>query len=105
LPIRAGKAANQALDAAKAAERAAEATRNIDRVADASKGLDRAGDAAKSSNVADTQKDLNPTNCFIGGTEIITRDGTKNIEDIQVGDWVLADDPNTVAKPDYSHGL
>lgn len=51
------------------------------------------------------QKALNPTNCFIAGTEIITRDGTKNIEDILVGDWVLADGLNTVAKPDYSHGL
>jgi hypothetical protein len=75
------------------------------RAADASKGLDRAGDAAKSSNVADTQKALNPTNCFIAGTKIITRDGTKNIEDIRVGDWVLADGLNTMAKPDYSHGL
>jgi hypothetical protein len=27
------------------------------------------------------------------------------IEDIQIGDWMLTDDPNTVAKPDYSHGL
>jgi hypothetical protein len=103
--IRASRATNQAIDAARAAERAAEATRNIDRAADASKGLDRAGDAAKSSNVADTQKALNPTNCFIAGTEIITRDGTKNIEDIQVGDWVLADDPNTVGEIEYKQVL
>jgi RHS repeat-associated protein len=104
--VRAGKAANQAIDAARAAERAAEATRNIDRAADATKGLDNAGDAAKSSNVADTQKTLNPkTSCFIAGTEIITRDGTKNIEDIQVGDWVLADDPNTVGEIEYKQVL
>ena len=33
--------------------------------------------------------------CFVAGTKVITPDGEKNIEDIQVGDWVLADDPNT----------
>ena len=104
--VRAGRAANQAIDATRAAERTADATRNIDRAADASKGLDNAGDAAKSSNVADTQKALNPTTeCFIAGTEIITREGTKNIEDIQVGDWVLADDPNTVGEIEYKQVL
>jgi RHS repeat-associated protein len=103
--IRAGKAANQAFDAARAADRATDAARGIDRAADASKGLDRAGDAAKSSNVVDTQKALNPTNCFIAGTEIITRDGTKNIEDIRVGDYVLADDPNTLGEIEYKQVL
>ena len=34
-------------------------------------------------------------NCFIARTEIQTLDGTKNIEDIHVGDWVLSDDPTT----------
>ena len=34
-------------------------------------------------------------NCFVAGTEILTTDGVKNIEDIQVGDWVIADDPTT----------
>ena len=34
-------------------------------------------------------------NCFVAGTEILTVDGIKNIEDIQVGDWVIADDPTT----------
>jgi RHS repeat-associated protein len=34
-------------------------------------------------------------NCFVAGTEILTPDGLKNIEDIQVGDWVIADDPTT----------
>jgi RHS repeat-associated protein len=45
------------------------------------------------------------TQCFIAGTEIITRDGTKNIEDIQVGDWVLSDDPNTVGEIEYKQVL
>jgi RHS repeat-associated protein len=33
--------------------------------------------------------------CFVAGTEILTTEGIKNIEDIQVGDWVIADDPIT----------
>ena len=32
---------------------------------------------------------------FVAGVEILTVDGIKNIEDIQVGDWVIADDPTT----------
>lgn len=34
-------------------------------------------------------------NCFVAGTEILTTEGEKNIEDIKVGDWVIADDPTT----------
>jgi hypothetical protein len=34
-------------------------------------------------------------NCFVAGTEILTVDGVKNIEDVRVGDWVIADDPTT----------
>lgn len=45
------------------------------------------------------------TQCFVAGTEIITRDGTKNIENIQIGDWVLADDPNTVGNIEYKQVL
>ncbi|MEI6331352.1 MAG: polymorphic toxin-type HINT domain-containing protein [Pseudanabaena sp. ELA645] len=36
--------------------------------------------------------------CFVAGTEILTTEGIKNIEDIKVGDWVIADDPNTVGE-------
>jgi Pretoxin HINT domain len=35
------------------------------------------------------------TNCFVAGTEILTPEGFKNIEDIQIGDWVISDDPTT----------
>lgn len=35
------------------------------------------------------------SNCFVAGTKILTTEGEKNIEDIQVGDWVVSDDPNT----------
>jgi RHS repeat-associated protein len=33
--------------------------------------------------------------CFIAGTQVLTPEGEKNIESIQVGDLVMADDPNT----------
>jgi Pretoxin HINT domain/Colicin D len=36
-----------------------------------------------------------PTGCFIAGTDILTPEGMKDIETIQVGDFVIADDPNT----------
>jgi RHS repeat-associated protein len=44
-------------------------------------------------------------NCFIAGTEIQTRDGTKNIEDLHVGDWVLSDDPTTPGDIEYKQVL
>jgi intein/homing endonuclease len=34
----------------------------------------------------------------VAGTEVLTNDGIKNIEDIEVGDWVIADDPTTVGE-------
>jgi Pretoxin HINT domain len=45
------------------------------------------------------------TECFVAGTQIQTLNGTKNIEDIQVGDWVLSDDPNTVGEIVYKQVL
>jgi hypothetical protein len=34
-------------------------------------------------------------NCFVAGTKVLTTEVEKNIEDIQIGDWVIADDPTT----------
>ncbi|MEG3974323.1 polymorphic toxin-type HINT domain-containing protein [Microcoleus sp. herbarium8] len=46
--------------------------------------------------LGDTQKAVTKAgNCFVADTEILTVDGIKNIEDIVVGDWVIADDPTT----------
>ena len=45
------------------------------------------------------------TQCFVAGTEIQTLDGTKNIEDIHVGDWVLSDDPTTPGEIEYKQVL
>jgi Pretoxin HINT domain len=39
--------------------------------------------------------------CFVAGTLIQTRDGEKAIQDIQIGDWVLSDDPNTPGDIEY----
>jgi RHS repeat-associated protein len=36
--------------------------------------------------------------CFAAGTEILTTDGLRKIEDIHEGDWVIADDPTTPGK-------
>jgi hypothetical protein len=36
--------------------------------------------------------------CFVAGTEILTTEGMKSIEDIRVGDWVIADDPTTLGE-------
>jgi RHS repeat-associated protein len=56
------------------------------------------------ATIATTFLSLKPQ-CFVAGTEIQTIDGTKNIEDIQVGDWVLSDDPNTVGEIEYKQVL
>jgi hypothetical protein len=53
----------------------------------AAEGID---DALGAKNVGTTIK-----NCFVAGTEILTTEGIKNIEDIKIGDWVIADDPTT----------
>lgn len=33
--------------------------------------------------------------CFVGGIEILTPEGEKDIEDIKVGEWVIGDDSTT----------
>jgi len=49
-------------------------------------------------NTDNTEMSLNfhkPSQCFVAGTEILTPEGEVAIEDIEVGDWVIADDPTT----------
>jgi RHS repeat-associated protein len=61
----------------------------------------RAKNAERGANnpIRDTEGTVTTAgNCFIAGTEILTTEGIKNIEDIQVGDWVISDDPNTVGE-------
>ncbi|MFF2889045.1 polymorphic toxin-type HINT domain-containing protein [Paenibacillus sp. NPDC057967] len=44
--------------------------------------------------VSGIKKLFNPCNCFTAGTKVQTDEGEKNIEDIEVGDMVLAKDEN-----------
>ena len=56
----------------------------------------RTGNQAVNNVLKSTQRMVTKAgNCFVAGTEILTTEGIKNIEDIQVGDWVIADDPTT----------
>lgn len=53
-------------------------------------------DMLRSSQKTQMATDLpNPSACFVAGTEILTPEGEKDIEDIKVGDWVIADNPTT----------
>jgi hypothetical protein len=58
------------------------------------KGIDRADDFSPQKNLMQESKPK-CFNSFVAGTEVLTPDGEKNIEDIKVGDKVIADDPNT----------
>ncbi len=52
--------------------------------------------AKKATDVVDTIPDVcNKNKCFIAGTKVLTVDGLKAIEDIEVGDVVVATDPET----------
>ncbi|ELS34813.1 MULTISPECIES: polymorphic toxin-type HINT domain-containing protein [Pseudanabaena] len=50
------------------------------------------------SSVEPVGKPVTGSNCFVAGTEILTTEGEKKIEDIKVGDWVIADDPTTLGE-------
>ncbi|WP_046234908.1 polymorphic toxin-type HINT domain-containing protein, partial [Paenibacillus algorifonticola] len=47
------------------------------------------------SSRATTPTKIKPCNCFTAGTKIITDEGEKNIEEIEVGDMVLSKDDET----------
>ncbi len=56
--------------------------------------------SAKSSSTSQSKTNNNRPKvsagaCFVAGTQIKTREGSKNIEDIRCGDYVLAEDPET----------
>jgi hypothetical protein len=72
---------------------AAKATSRATRAGNAASGAGSAVDDAV-RNAGNTTTRVQGK-CFVAGTEILTTEGEKNIEDIQVGDWVIADDPTT----------
>jgi hypothetical protein len=51
--------------------------------------------APKLAKVLKIEKAINPCNCFTAGTKVQTDEGEKPIEDIKVGDKVLAKDDET----------
>jgi hypothetical protein len=53
-----------------------------------------AGSTLKAARYGDYAK-LMKTCCFVAGTKILTKDGYKNIEDIKLGEFVLAKHPET----------
>ncbi|MCF6319596.1 MAG: hypothetical protein L3J83_10035, partial [Proteobacteria bacterium] len=57
--------------------------------------------ARKADKLVDMFKELkkifnnNPCNCLVAGTQVLTQEGLKDIEDIEIGDMVWASDPIT----------
>nr|WP_253298428.1 polymorphic toxin-type HINT domain-containing protein [Paenibacillus sp. MSJ-34] len=58
-------------------------------------GVESGLNAARSSKAAKAAKVVEGCNCFTAGTTVLTDEGEKNIEDIEVGDKVLAKDDET----------
>ena len=68
---------------------------NLDEIGDAAKATKNAAlrNQGKAKNTLKSA--LSCSTSFVAGTEVLTPDGLVNIEDIEVGDWVISDDPNT----------
>ena len=76
------------------AEKAAESvTKTSQRVAaDAESQLEKTAERTETTNPCTCKGN---GQCFVAGTIIKTKDGEKNIEDVEVGDYVLARNPET----------
>jgi RHS repeat-associated protein len=100
-------AAGTVVKAVRGADKVVDAVRTADKAADTAKLADKAGDASTiGKNVATKADDAGSTaatkgadcvtNSFAPGTLVLMADGTrKPIEDVEVGDLVLATDPET----------
>lgn len=75
-----------------------DAIKSVDRIADA---VDTATDIGKIAKKADNAKDASKAfknlieTCFVAGTLVEAEDGSTPIEDIEIGDYVWATDPET----------
>ena len=86
------------LNAAMEATSVGRNARAIGEIGDGLKSSRRAKNANLRSQARgnDTASEiLNCSSSFVAGTEVLTPDGLVDIEDIEVGDWVISDDPST----------
>ncbi|QFZ21108.1 SpvB/TcaC N-terminal domain-containing protein [Saccharothrix syringae] len=95
--IKAGRAAEKGVEVVKAVDRARDAERAVEGARTTAKAVDAGGDAAKTATRAAPSGSPCPVpNSFLPGTPVLMADGSrKAIEDVEVGDRVLATDPGT----------
>ncbi|MFI9816522.1 SpvB/TcaC N-terminal domain-containing protein [Saccharothrix variisporea] len=90
--IKAGRAAEKGVEVVKAADRA----RDAERALQGARAADKGGDAAKAAR--NTSVPCAVPNSFTPDTPVLMADGSrKPISEVQVGDLVLATDPETGA--------
>ena len=89
------KAVGAVADAADAIDDVYDAAKAIDRADDAIDLVDDASDATKAINNLDLDGSYIGGYCFIAGTLVLTEDGNRVIEEVEVGDYVWAADPKT----------
>ena len=72
------------------------AVSKLDDVVDLAKTIDKIDDVADTAtDLTKAMSNLKAPDCFVAGTVVSTSNGDKNIEDIAVGDYVWATDPET----------
>jgi RHS repeat-associated protein len=96
LASKTAKAVDTIADGAKAADNVADGAKAADNVADGAKAADNGPSGAGTKTDAPKKEAACPANSFVPGTKVVMADGSKkNIEDLKVGEEVLATDPET----------
>ncbi|WP_081916179.1 SpvB/TcaC N-terminal domain-containing protein [Saccharothrix sp. NRRL B-16314] len=92
--IKAGRAAEKGVEVVRAADRARDAERAVEGARTTARATDKGGDAAKAAG--NTSVPCAVPNSFTPETPVLMADGTrKPISEVEVGDLVLATDPET----------